>query len=107
METKLIQCAVCGAEIDQVTMQCPYCVAPPPEPAPPPIVPVLTPAAASDATPTTNRTEAAVPAAAAPAAGAAPSAPTPPVAATDRGSGGDRERGLALFEAEECLARGA
>jgi tetratricopeptide (TPR) repeat protein len=118
METKLIQCAVCGAEIDLFTMQCPYCVAPPPEPAPQPIVPVLTPTPPEAPAPPTPPAAGPGPAAAplvpvAPVATVAPVAPAVPApvpavaAASAHSASGDRDRGLALFEAEECLARGA
>lgn len=65
METRLVQCATCGAELDVGSGRCPSCEAKGPVPA-----------------------------------GAVPEAP--------RGTAPDeRALGLALFEAEECLARGS
>lgn len=99
METRLVQCATCGAEIDLVTGECPYCPpastaaeAVPPAAAAPavapvapaaPVAPVVAPAAAPAALPT--------------------SAPPPSEAPPER----DRALGLLLFEAEESLARGS
>jgi hypothetical protein len=87
LETRLVQCANCGAEVDLATGQCPYCV-----PA------VEKPAPAVTVTRTVNRavTRSPVPL---DTDLAAPEAEPDPAA--------ERAFGLLLFEAEETLARGA
>jgi tetratricopeptide (TPR) repeat protein len=120
METRLVQCAVCGAELDLMTNQCPYCVpdAPPVEVAAalPALVPVAPPpASATVLAPAPPPAPAPAPAAqpepepARPVTALAP-APTPaeaPTSAPAASTLDDRALGLVLFEAEESLARGA
>ncbi|MBI3932068.1 MAG: hypothetical protein HY317_01510 [Acidobacteria bacterium] len=73
METRVAQCANCGAELDVVTQQCPYCA---------PAADALRPQGSSAAV-------------------------EPRAAEVGPADERDRALGLALFEAEECLARGA
>lgn len=101
METRLVQCANCGAEIDLMTGLCPYCSAEPPGDSPAP----------------GSAGTAAEPPASGGAARAAPEAPTParpaappltkPTATPASAADSERVLGLLLFEAEESLARGS
>ncbi len=108
METKLVQCPSCGAEIDLVTNLCPYCI--------PPDAPAVPASAAAPAVPEERISPPEPPAAVAasapptpPAPPASIEAPAPPKPASAVTAVDERERvlGLLLFEAEESLARGA